>query len=94
MNMRVLSLAAVATISVTVPARAQQMPESYRQVQVNALELQRSLLLAMADSMPERLYRDKVTPIQRDFAQQLGHAAGALAFIVSRFIGAAFSPLQ
>ena len=48
----------------------------YRQVQARALEMQRRLLLAMADSMPERLYRDKATPVQRDFAQQIGHAAG------------------
>ena len=41
------------------------MPESYRQVQLSALELQRRLLLAMADSMPETEYRDKMTPIQR-----------------------------
>ena len=29
----------------------------------------------------ERLYRDKVTPVQRDFAQQIHHAAGSAAFI-------------
>ena len=78
---------------VTVPARAQQtgeMPESYREVQAKALELQRRTLLAMVDSMPERLYRDKATPAQRDFAQQIEHAAGAVAFIASRFLG--FTP--
>jgi hypothetical protein len=75
------------------PALAQRptadaMPESYRQVQLRALDLQRRTLLAMADSMPERLYRDKVTPIQRDFAQQIGHAAGSVPFIVTQFLGA------
>lgn len=73
-----------------VPAAAQtsDMPESYRQVQVKALELQRTMLLAMADSMPESLYHDKVTPIQRDFSQQIEHAAGSVVFIVTRFLGA------
>jgi len=86
MNKSVL-LAAGAALTFAIPARAQDMPESYRAVQLSALDVQRHMLLAMADSMPERLYRDKVTPIQRDFAQQLGHASGALAMIVSRFIG-------
>jgi DinB family protein len=72
-----------------VPAAAQAdaMPESYRQVQVRALELQRHALLAMADSMPERLYRDKVTPIQRDFAQQIMHAAGSFGFVIPMALG-------
>lgn len=68
---------------------ASPMPESYRQVQLNALELQRQVLLAMADSMPVQFYRDKVTPIQRDFAQQLEHAAGSLVYIVSSVMKAA-----
>lgn len=72
-------------------ARAQQpasdpMPEAYREVQVRMLELQRSMLLAMVDSMPERLYRDRATPPQRDFAQQIHHAAGAVAAIASRYM--------
>jgi hypothetical protein len=79
---------------VAVPLKAQQagagmgqqaaaMPESYRQVQLSALALQRRMLLSMADSMPERLYRDRVTPIQRDFAQQIEHAAGSVPMVVS-----------
>jgi hypothetical protein len=67
---------------------ASAMPESYRQVQMNALELERKMLLAMVDSMPETLLRDKVTPIQRDFAQQIEHGAGSVVFIASRFLGA------
>ena len=35
------------------------MPESYRLVQAKALELQRRMLVAMVDSMPEHLYRDR-----------------------------------
>ena len=77
---------------VAAPLSAQQtagaMPESYRAVQAKALELQRTMLLSMVDSMPERLYRDKATEAQRDFAQQIEHAAGAVVFIASRFIGA------
>jgi hypothetical protein len=86
MNCRLL-LAAGAALALAAPARAQDMPESYRAVQMRALELQRRSALAMADSMPERLYRDKVTPIQRDFAQQLGHVAGSMGFVVSQFVG-------
>ena len=52
------------------------MPPQYKQVQAQALRSARRLLLAMADSMPERLYRDRATPPQRDFAQQIGFAAG------------------
>ena len=76
------------TVSVTANAFAQGMPDSYREVQLRMLETQRSLLIAMADSMPENLYRDNVTPIQRDFAQQIHHSASALAFIATRYFGA------
>lgn len=78
----VLTLAVCAVAS----ARA-QMPESYRQVQLAALETQRRMALAMADSMPERYYREKATPTQRDFAQQIAHAAGAVPMIASQFLG-------
>ena len=88
MNMRHTLLTAAAALSIAVPAGAQDMPAAYRQVQLSALQLQRRTLLAMADSMPERLYRDKVTPIQRDFAQQIAHASGgAIPYIVSSFMG-------
>ena len=69
------------------PARSTPMPESYRAVQMRMLKLQRSLLLSMVDSMPESLYRDKVTPVQRDFAQQIHHAASAVAGITARYMG-------
>jgi hypothetical protein len=62
--------------------------EDVRGAQMRKLELERKTLLAMADSMPESLYRDKVTPEQRDFAQQLHHAAGAMAMISARYMGA------
>jgi hypothetical protein len=64
------------------------MPESYRAVQIDMLELQRSMLLTMADSMPESLYRDRMTPEQRDFAQQLHHAASTIVWVCGRFFGA------
>lgn len=88
MKTRHVLFTAAAALMLAVPLRAQDMPESYRAVQMRALELERHSLLLMADSMPERLYRDKVTPIQRDFAQQLGHVAGSMTYIVSQFIGA------
>jgi hypothetical protein len=63
-------------------------PETVRDAQMRQLELQRTMLLAMADSMPEGLYRDKVMPVQRDFAQHVHHAASAMVFICVRFMGA------
>jgi hypothetical protein len=79
---RMLCMSAAAVL-LAGPALAQTgMPESYRAVQARALDLQRRMLLAMADSMPERLYRDKVTPIQRDFAQQIAHAAGSVPMVL------------
>lgn len=52
-----------------------------REVQLKQLEHQRKVLLQMVDSMPERLYRDKATPAQRDFAGQIHHAASSAAGI-------------
>jgi hypothetical protein len=52
-----------------------------RDHQLRMLEHQRKVLLQMVDSMPERLYLDKVTPTQRHFAGQIHHAAGAVALI-------------
>ncbi len=63
------------------------MPETYRAVQLKMLELQRSMLVAMADSMPEALYRDRVTPEQRDFAEQIHHAASTIVWVCGRFFG-------
>ena len=65
-------------VAVTAGAQSSGTP---REVQLRMLEHQRKVLLQMVDSMPERLYRDKVTPAQRDFAGQIHHAAGAVASI-------------
>jgi hypothetical protein len=62
------------------------MSKEYREVQKSALQSQRKLLLSFADSMPEKLYRDKVTPAQRDFAQQVHHIASAVGAISAIFI--------
>ena len=62
------------------------MSKEYRAVQLSALKSQRKLLLSFADSMPERLYRDKVTPIQRDFANQVFHVASAVGGLSQAFI--------
>ncbi len=75
-------LAAMASPGIVALQEAQ--PEvNPRALQLRQLEWQRSVLLAMADSMPENLYRDRVTPEQRDFAQQIFHAASFPLFICS-----------
>jgi hypothetical protein len=79
---------AVTALAVASQAQAQMQPpktapakypmsKEYRAVQLSAIKSQRKLLLSFADSMPERLYRDKVTPAQRDFAQQVHHIVAA-----------------
>jgi hypothetical protein len=81
--MRLTLFLAACSIAATAPAIQAQsgMPESYREYQSRMLASQRRLLLAMADSMPERLYRDHATPIQRDFAEQVNHAASSIPLI-------------
>lgn len=74
------SLVLLAGFHVAVAAGAQSTGTP-REVQLKMLEHQRKVLLHMVDSMPERLYRDQVTPAQRDFAGQIHHAAGAVASI-------------
>lgn len=64
-----------------------QMPEGYKAVLLRKLSMERSLMLAMADSMPQEYYRDAVTPIQRDFAQQLHHAMLGVTFLAPRNLG-------
>ena len=84
MRNALLALALVAAVPAV--ARAQDpMPASYRQVQLAALKEQRRLLLAMADSMPESHYRERATPPQRSFAEQVQHAAGSAAMISGGF---------
>ena len=65
-------------LAVAAGAQANGTP---REVQLKMLEHQRKVLLQMVDSMPERLYRDRATPAQRDFANQIHHAAGSAAVI-------------
>ncbi|HLS47526.1 MAG TPA: hypothetical protein VK012_03345 [Gemmatimonadales bacterium] len=92
--MRALGLILLATVTVGTPAAlagqdtaaAATSAMSRRDYQLTMLEHQRAFLLKMADSMPERLYREKATPEQRDFAQQIHHAAGAVPFITSRVL--------
>jgi hypothetical protein len=69
----------------TAPATYAISPE-YRTIQSSALASQRKLLLSFADSLPESLYRDKATPAQRDFVQQVHHIVSANAFISHRWI--------
>jgi hypothetical protein len=74
------TLLLVAALHVAVAAGAQSTGTP-RDVQLKMLEHQRKVLMQMADSMPERLYRDKATPNQRDFAEQIHHAASSVAGI-------------
>lgn len=62
------------------------MPPEYREIQLRAQETQRTLLLSMVDSMPERFYRSAAAEGQRDFAQQIHHAANANQYIVAHYI--------
>ncbi len=62
------------------------MAKEYRAVQQSALKAQRKLLLSFADSMPERLYRDRATPAQRSFSEQLHHIVSANMFIANGFL--------
>ena len=75
-----------------VPAGARQT-ENSRDAQGRMIEYQRKVLLAMVDSMPERLYRDKATPAQRDFAQQIQHAAGVAGYIVGAVLKGPKAPV-
>jgi hypothetical protein len=80
-------LVPVLAVILAAPLAAQEpvpMPETYRATQLSMLRLQRRAILAMADSMPEALYADKATPVQRSFAEQLVHAAGAVPFVMGR----------
>lgn len=82
-------------VSLAGPASAQQappirqafpMPPEYRDIQIRAQEAQRSLLLSMVDSMPEIFYRTAAAEGQRDFAQQVHHAANADQYIVAHYL--------
>lgn len=90
--MRRLSVVALLAAGLNATAAAQgpdhvAMSDYYQEVQLKMLEHQRSVLLAMTDSMPERLYRDAQTPDQRDFAEQIHHAAVGAAFLAVRGMG-------
>lgn len=90
--MRHIPVLAALAAALTANAVAQSpdhvaMSDYYQQVQLKMLQYQRSILTKMADSMPERLYRDAQTPGQRDFAQQIHHAAGASAYIAASNMG-------
>jgi hypothetical protein len=83
--MRTVLLAGLMMLGLAARIAAQTFtPETYRTYQLGQLEHQRKFLLAMADSMPEKLYRDRAAEGQRDFAQQIHHAAGEAVFLVSQ----------
>jgi hypothetical protein len=79
----VIALGMMLAGTLPAPAAARQSDPA---VQAKMLEYQKKVLVAMVDSMPERLFRDKATPEQRDFAQQIQHAAGAAGYIVGNVL--------
>ena len=83
LTLLIFSTLLAGTTIAAIGVAAQTPAAGSREYQLRILEHQRNFLLAMADSMPERLYRDRATPPQRDFAQQVHHAASAAAFIAS-----------
>ena len=68
------------------------MSKEYRVVQQAALKSQRKLLLSFADSMPEKLYRDRATPPQRSFSEQVHHIVSANGMISSAFLAGPRAP--
>ena len=62
------------------------MPPEYRDIQLRAQETQRTLLVSMVDSMPEEYFRTRAGEGQRDFAQQIHHAAHADIYIVAHYM--------
>jgi hypothetical protein len=65
---------------------SQEDPITPRAIQRRHLEWERTTLLAMAEAMPEELYRDSATPEQRDFAQQVHHAAGFAPIVCAGYL--------
>lgn len=91
-SMILLALMATGTMGMTALQTAPREVNP-RDLQIRQLEWQQSFMLALADSMPENLYRDKATPEQRDFAHQLFHAAIYPQLICTRAIlGETFTP--
>ncbi len=84
--MRMLLSSLLCTLAVLAPPLHAQglTPDAHREYQLRMLEHQRKFLLAMADSMPEKLYRDRAAQGQRDFAQQIHHAAAGAVFVASQ----------
>jgi len=75
-----LALAATATSGRTALQEA-HMEVTPISVQLRQIEWQRSVILEMIDAMPAEHFRDSVTPEQRDFADQLFHAAMVSEFL-------------
>jgi hypothetical protein len=59
-------------------AGAPSITDQVRESQRRMLQYLRDVLVAMVDSMPERLFNDAATPGQRNFGQQVYHAAGQI----------------
>ena len=82
-----------ATISITLPASAQNDKAAVKpadppvKVVVDSWNDIGRKLIAMAEDFPEDKYDFKATPVQRSFAEQLIHAAGASYFFTDAVTG-------
>ncbi len=87
--MRIASLLALSLLAVSPLAAQQAPPTGFRQQQLADFARERSMTLAMVDSMPERLRNFKPVREVRDFAQQIAHAAVPVAMFAFRARGGA-----
>ena len=85
--MRVMQRAVFPILALFVAAQlAAQDSDAVRAAQIRKLELERSMLLKMIDSMPAQYFHERVTEPQRDFAQQLYHVASIAVFFAERYM--------
>lgn len=85
--MRIASLFALSLLAVPSLVAQQTPPAGFRQQQLADFARERSMTLAMVDSMPERLLHFRPVPEVRDFAQQIAHAAVPVAMFAFRARG-------
>lgn len=85
--MHVMRRAVLPILSLFVATQlAAQDAGAVRAAQIRKLELERSMLLEMVDSMPPQYFHERVTEPQRDFAQQLYHVASVAVFFAQRYM--------
>lgn len=83
---RSLVPAALLVAAVAVPLSAQTAAD-VRAKQLAMLQNEQRMILSMIDSMPQQWFRERATPAQRDFANQLFHAGASFPFLMGRTMG-------